>query len=153
MKLLRRGTRRMTTNHSRLPREVGGQQVRAPLFLFSTLLFSSSYCSYFPVISFFAKISNRLAEAGRNRADAGGGIDAGETGRGKGYVLFMLFLFSTLFISSSHSSSILIIYSATTGTAGRARAGQDVTGPTRAGTATRDSNEGQDRGADKGRGE
>ena len=61
----------------------------------------------------------------------------------------MLFfvLYSILFISSSCSSSILIVYSTTTGRAGGVRAGQDVTGPARARTAMRDSSEGQDRGA------
>ena len=50
--------------------------------------------------------------------------------------------FSTLFISSSLSSCFPIVYSITIG-----RAGQDVTGTTRAEKATSDSNKGHDRGA------
>ena len=82
---------------------------------------------------------------GPDRTDTGGDRNTGKIGGGKGY-LSCCFLFFTLFISSSRSSSVLIIYSTTTGRAGWVRAGQDVMGLTWAGTATRDSNEGQDRG-------
>ena len=37
----------------------GGNGYVFRYFLFSVLLFSSSHCSYFPIISFFAKIINR----------------------------------------------------------------------------------------------
>ena len=73
-------------NYLRPPRQAGGgrrQRVRASLFLFSTLLLSSSRCSYFPMISCFAKISNRWARAGPDRSDAGGDRNAIETGGGK----------------------------------------------------------------------
>ena len=92
------------------------------------------------MISFFAKISNRLPGAGPSRTDTGGNRSADETGRGKGHVLWCCFLISTLFISSSHSSSVLIVYSTTTGGAGwggTGRNGTDTGG---------DSNKGQDMG-------
>ena len=54
----------------------------------------------------------------------------------------VVFLFSALFISSSRSSSVLIVYSTTTCGTGRDGAGHNGTG------AGGDSNEGQDRGAD-----
>ena len=57
----------------------------------------------------------------------------------------LFFLYSIHF--SPHSSSFPIVYCITIGRAEQVRAGKGVTGPTRAGTATRDSNEGQDRGA------
>ena len=54
-------------------------------------LVSSSHCSYFPTISFFAKISNRRAGAGSDRTDADGDRNVSKTGGGKGYVSSCLF--------------------------------------------------------------
>ena len=90
-------------------------------------LVSSSHCSYFPIISFFAKISNRRAGAGPGRTEAGGERNGSKTGGGKGYVSSCLFSLPTQFISSSCSSSFPIVYRTITDGAKR-----DVTGPTRA---------------------
>ena len=68
-------------------------------------LVSSSHCSYFPIISFFAKITNRRDGAGPDRTDAAGKQNGSKTGGGKGYVPSCLF---SQFISSSHSSSVPI---------------------------------------------
>ena len=66
-----------TTYRLHLPREVRGARVHVPLFfvLYSPLLFS--YCSYFPIISFFAKINNRRAGVGPDRTNAVGNINVG----------------------------------------------------------------------------
>ena len=77
------------------------------------------------------------------RTDAGGDRYAGEIGGGKGYVSCCL-LFSILLIHVFFSlffCSNCLQYNNR-----RGRAGQDVTGPTRAGTL-RESNKGQGRGA------
>ena len=116
----------------------GGNGYVFRYFLFSILLFPSSHCSYFPIISFFAKIINRRAGAGPDRTDAGGDRNAGRDGGGNGYLL-CYFLFSTLFISSSHSSSFPIV--CVRQQAGRDRAGRKRT------DAGGNSNEGRDRGA------
>ena len=95
-----------TVYRSRPPRELVFRY-----FLLSILLFSFSHCYYFPIISLFAKIINWWAVAGPDRTSAGGNRNAGETGGSKGYMLCILFVFSTQFISSSRSSSFPIVYS------------------------------------------
>lgn len=117
----------------------GGNGYVFRYFLFSILLFPSSHCSYFPIISFFAKIINRRAGAGPDRTDAGGDRNAGRDGGGGNGYLLCYFLFSTLFISSSHSSSFPIV--CVRQQAGRDRAGRKRT------DAGGNSNEGRDRGA------
>ena len=97
-------------------------------FLFSSPIFS--HCSNFPIISFFAKNSNRRARAGPDRTDTGGNKNAGETREAKStcYVFFSLLY---VLISSSCSFSFPIVYSITISRAQRGGAGQDVTRPTR----------------------
>ena len=112
----------------------GGNEYVFGQFLFSIFLFSSFCCSYFPLSLFFAKIVNRQAGVGPDRIDAGGNRNASETvGEGGNGYVSCCFLFSTLFISFSRSSSFPIVYSTTTG-----RNGTDAGGG---------NNEGQDRGA------
>ena len=62
----------------------------SPLLFFSLFLFS--------VVSFFAKIINRRAEAGPDRTDADGNRNAGQDEGVNGYAP-CYFLFSTLFVS------------------------------------------------------
>ena len=122
----------------------GGNEYVFGQFLFSIFLFSSFCCSYFPLSLFFAKIVNRQAGVGPDRIDAGGNRNASETvGEGGNGYVSCCFLFSTLFISFSRSSSFPIVYSTTTGRVGRGGAGQDAMGPTRAGETTRDRTGGQ----------
>ena len=71
-------------------------------------LVSSSHYSYFPIISFFAKIGNRRAGVGTGRTDADGEQNRIKTGGGKGYVSSCLFSLPTQSISSSRSSSFPI---------------------------------------------
>ena len=56
----------------------GGQRVYVfRCYLFSIHLFSSSHCSCFPIISFFAKINNRRCGTGPDRTDSDGDRNAG----------------------------------------------------------------------------
>ena len=94
-------------------RSRGRKRVCVPLFLVlysPRLLFSSSRCSYYPIISFFVMIDNRRFGVGPDRTDEVGDGNARKTrqGGGNGYVSCD-FLFSTLLISSSLFSYFPIV--------------------------------------------
>lgn len=117
----------------------GGNGYVFRYFLFSILLFPSSHCSYFPIISFFAKIINRRAGAGPDRTDAGGDRNAGRDGGGATgtcYVIFCSLLCSFLLLT-------LLLFQLSAYDNRRGGTERDVKGPTRAVTATRDGTEGQ----------
>ena len=90
--------------------------------LYSPLLFISLFL--FSDYLFFTKINKRRAGLGPDRTDVIDNRNAGQDGgRGGNRYVSCYFLLSTLFISSSRSSSVLIVYSKTSG-----RAGQGGTG-------------------------
>ena len=111
-------------------------------------LVSSSHCSYFPIISF--PFLRRLATGGLGRGRTGPTRAANETrarrGEAKSTCHLVCSLYSIHFFFSFFFFSNRLQCNNTQGGTGRGGDGQDVMGPTRAGTTTRDSNEGQGRG-------
>ena len=93
---------------------LGGRVGRSCFVIFCSLCSSSLFLAVLIFrLSFFVRINNRRAVRGRTGPTWLAIKTRDETGGGR--VRVMLFLLSTLFVSSPHSSSFLIVYSTITG--------------------------------------